>query len=50
VYVGLVSALVVFVALSLTTAPTPPAVMKIWNERVSGKGAETAEPEVAPIT
>ena len=49
VYVGLVSALVVFVALSLTTAPTPPAVMKIWNERVSGKDTETAEPEVAPI-
>ncbi|MGV9870937.1 sodium:solute symporter [Rhodococcus koreensis] len=48
VYVGLVSALVVFVATSLFTEPTPANVMSVWNARVSGKAEEEEEPERAP--
>jgi SSS family solute:Na+ symporter len=48
VYVGLVSALVVFVATSLITEPTPANVMSVWNARVSGKAEEEEEPERAP--
>lgn len=45
VYVGLASALVVFIAVSLMTKPTPANVMTIWDARVSGKEAENAELE-----
>jgi SSS family solute:Na+ symporter len=49
VYVGLVSALVVFVATSLFTEPTPANVMSVWNARVSGKPEEDPVPVPAPI-
>src|SRR6476661_5061292 len=46
IYYGLLASAVVYVAVSLLTKPTDPAVMKNWHERVAG-GA-TAEDEKVP--
>ncbi len=43
VYVGILSAFVVFVAVSLATKPTPPEVMAVWSARVAGRSDEEAE-------
>jgi solute:Na+ symporter, SSS family len=37
VYWGLLSSLLVYVVVSLTTRPTPPDVVTTWNERLSGR-------------
>lgn len=44
IYVGLGTALVVYVAVSLLTPPTDPAVLKLWQRRLRGQdtGDETA--------
>ncbi|HJE57614.1 MAG TPA: sodium:solute symporter [Nocardiopsis listeri] len=44
IYVGLGTALVVYVAVSLLTPPTDPAVLELWQRRLRGQdiGSETA--------
>ena len=44
IYVGLGTALVVYVAVSLLTPPTEPAVLELWQRRLRGQdiGSETA--------
>ncbi|MBJ8346680.1 sodium:solute symporter [Antrihabitans sp. YC2-6] len=49
VYVGLITALAAFVAVSLLTKPTPANVMAIWTARSSGKPEPVAAPEPARI-
>ncbi|MBJ8338621.1 MULTISPECIES: sodium:solute symporter [Antrihabitans] len=49
VYVGLISAAIVFVAVSLLTKPTPAHVMAIWIARSSGKAESEPERELSPI-
>jgi SSS family solute:Na+ symporter len=48
VYYGLLASLVAYVAVSLATKPTPPAVLEAWRARLAGPvPAETAEPVTA---
>jgi SSS family solute:Na+ symporter len=45
IYYGLAASAVVYIAVSLLTKPTDPAVMQNWQRRVAG---EAAEEEKAP--
>jgi len=46
IYYGLIASAVVYIAASLFTPPTDPAVMQAWQRRVSGQGAEETPEEV----
>ncbi|MEV0091694.1 sodium:solute symporter [Streptomyces sp. NPDC050738] len=46
VYYGLLASLVTYIAVSLATPPTDPAVLAAWRERLAGRGADS-EPETA---
>ena len=50
VYVGLIAALIAFVAVSLVTPRTPANVMAIWNARSSGKPEPELETAPVPAT
>ena len=52
VYVGLGTALVVYVVVSLMTEPTDPAVLDLWQRRLRGQGApdDEAPTEAAAAT
>ena len=43
IYVGLGTALVVYVAVSLLTPPTDPAVLELWQRRLRGQDTATTE-------
>ncbi|SIO89107.1 sodium:solute symporter [Nocardiopsis sp. JB363] len=43
IYVGLGTALVVYVAVSLLTPPTDPAVLELWQRRLRGQDTDTTE-------
>ncbi|GGT16178.1 solute:Na+ symporter, SSS family protein [Streptomyces kurssanovii] len=45
VYYGLLASLAAYVAVSLATRPTDPAVLANWRERLAGRGGDEAEPE-----
>ncbi|QDQ11668.1 sodium:solute symporter [Streptomyces spectabilis] len=47
IYYGLLTSLVVYVAVSLATRPTDAVTLAAWRERVAGREAEAAE---APVT
>jgi SSS family solute:Na+ symporter len=40
IYFGLAASAVVYIAVSLLTKPTDPAVMKNWKRRVAGEASE----------
>ena len=40
IYYGLLASAVVYIAVSLLTKPTDPAVMKNWHRRVAGEASE----------
>ncbi|MEU8703671.1 sodium:solute symporter [Streptomyces sp. NPDC048565] len=40
IYYGLLASLAVYVAVSLATKPTDPAVLAAWRERLAGRGAD----------
>jgi len=46
IYYGLIASAVVYIAASLFTRPTDPAVMQAWQRRVSGQEPEDAPEEV----
>ncbi|MBR8742396.1 sodium:solute symporter [Nocardiopsis sp. MG754419] len=43
IYVGLGTALVVYVVVSLLTPPTDPAVLEVWQRRLRGRDTDTAD-------
>jgi SSS family solute:Na+ symporter len=45
IYYGLAASAIVYIAVSLLTKPTAPAVMQNWRRRVAG---DAAEEELAP--
>ncbi|MFD5701769.1 sodium:solute symporter [Streptomyces lasiicapitis] len=47
IYYGLLTSLVVYVAVSLATPPTDAAVLAAWRERVAGRGPEETVPEAS---
>ena len=49
VYVGLVAALIAFVAVSLITPRTPANIMAIWIARSSGKPEPESEATPVPV-
>jgi SSS family solute:Na+ symporter len=46
IYYGLIASAVVYIAVSLATKPTDPAVMQNWHRRVAGLASED---EKAPV-
>ncbi|WP_329117582.1 sodium:solute symporter [Streptomyces sp. NBC_01465] len=49
VYYGLLASLVSYVAVSLATPPTDPAVLANWRERLAGRGTETEAEDLAEV-
>ncbi|EPH42396.1 sodium:solute symporter [Streptomyces aurantiacus] len=47
IYYGLLTSLVVYVAVSLATPPTDPVVLSAWRERVAGRSPEPTAPEAS---
>ncbi|MFD9072901.1 sodium:solute symporter [Streptomyces lasiicapitis] len=47
IYYGLLTSLVVYVAVSLATPPTDAVVLAAWRERVAGRGPEETVPEAS---
>ncbi|GHC43513.1 sodium:solute symporter [Streptomyces flavofungini] len=47
IYYGLLTSLVVYVAVSLATPPTDAATLAAWRERVAGRGPEETVPEAS---
>ncbi|MFE4552198.1 sodium:solute symporter [Streptomyces sp. NPDC056785] len=50
VYLGLSASLVVYVAVSLATPATDPAVLRAWRERLAGRGVPVPPAEVAEVS
>ncbi|GGR77286.1 solute:Na+ symporter, SSS family protein [Streptomyces aureoverticillatus] len=47
IYYGLLTSLVVYVAVSLATPPTDPVTLAAWRERVAGRAPEPTAPEAS---
>ncbi|WP_406148926.1 sodium:solute symporter [Streptomyces sp. NBC_01012] len=44
IYYGLLASLAVYIAVSLATEPTDPAVLATWRERLAGRGTDDEDP------